>query len=220
MSADVTTTHDKYPPFTRAELQALRDRAEWIGAQLIDPHAARAHLDLAQSADHMDAILARGEARPALKLYDPNADTELYVPVAPGGFAGFDAAVPAPDGEPEPGDVQHTFTSAGPGLRAAATAVPSEKAARMREVLAAMPVGGGLVAPEPPDDSDGVFQRVAERVRGRIVDRIARRHGAKHAAVEAALAEATKDRPLWQWLRDGGLEKLIALVVSLLPLFV
>jgi len=51
MNAGVTTTHDKYPPFTRAELQAIRDRAGWIGVQLIDPHACRAHLDIAQAAD-------------------------------------------------------------------------------------------------------------------------------------------------------------------------
>lgn len=295
MSAGVTTTHDKYPPFSRAELQAVRDRAEWIGAQLIDPHAARAHLDLAQAADHMDAIYARDRAAPDLKLYDPNADTELYAPPpAPDGFAGGGAAVPAPEGGPESDEAraereaalsapprtmpasevrpkpplgayprklwneqrrehllaaverfqqaqratppelfdelreldrllnapEPAFTSAGPGLRVSLAAVPSELAAAMRDALADQRTGEWVAVPEAPDDSDPIFQNIAKRTRGRIVDRIARRHIATYTAVEAALDEATKDRPLWQWLRDGGLEKLIALVVSLLPLFV
>lgn len=106
MSAGVTTTHDKHPPFTRAELQALRDRAEWIGAQLIDPHAARAHLDLAQAADHMDAIQARAAVRADLKVYDPNADTEVWTE-GPGGdathFAGIEGrAMPASEVRPKP----------------------------------------------------------------------------------------------------------------------
>lgn len=116
MSAGVTTTHDKYDPFTRAELQQLRDRAQWVGSQLIDQNAAHSHLDLARAADHLDAILARASAKPDLKLYDPNADTELYEPPAVGGFAAFDAAVPAPAGaEPPPG---WAFTEVGPPVAA------------------------------------------------------------------------------------------------------
>jgi len=218
MNAGVTTTHDKYPPFTRAELQAIRDRAGWIGVQLIDPHACRAHLDIAQAADHLDAILARAEAKPDLKLYSPDTDTELYESQSPDGFLGFGAA--HLDGTEWRATTEPTFASAGPGLRVSPAAVPSELAAAMRDALADQRAGGLIAVPEAAPDSDGFFQRLAQRTRGRIVDRIARKHGAKHAAVEAALTEATRDRPLWQWLRDGGLEKLIALVVSLLPLFV
>lgn len=217
MSAGVTTTHDKYPPFTRAELQELRDRAQWIGAQRLDPHAAYAHAELAQAADHLDAILARADAKPDLKLYDPNADTELYEAQSPDGFLGFDAA--HYDGTAGRAKTEPVFASAGPGLRAAVAAVPSENLQAMRDALADQRTGGFVVV-DDSHDLQPTLQRIAERTRGRIVDRIARNHGAKHAAVEAALAEATKDRPLWQWLRDGGLEKLIALVVSLLPLFV
>lgn len=105
MDAGVTTTHDKYPPFSRAELQRIRDRAQWIGANLIDGNAAHSHLDLAQAADHLDAILARASAKPDLKLFDPNADTELYEPPAPAAahLAGVEGrAFPASEVKPKP----------------------------------------------------------------------------------------------------------------------
>lgn len=309
MSADVTTTHDKYEPFTRAELQALGDRAEWLGANLIDPHAARAHLDLAQAADHLDAIRARAEAGPALemyddamrrradgkpdlKLYDPNADTDLWAEADAHAAGRAQVAAPGPllqkhplgvypgflwweehptpsaaeresrrrdilaaierhkgttfeplaewftelellkseDARPDPGESASTEADPADLRRSFASAVPAGAPIWAGEdrVLAASARllnsftgtvhanGFAIIADDPP----GIFQRLAERTRGLIVDRIARRNGAKHAAVEAALTEATRDRPLWQWLRDGGLERLIALVVSLLPLFV
>lgn len=76
-------------------------------------------------------------------------------------------------------------------------------------LLLAMPQPmGGLVR-------DDISQFIRERLRARAI-----RHGADPALIDKALDKMESDRPWLDWLKDGGWEQLLKILLMLIPLFV
>lgn len=76
---------------------------------------------------------------------------------------------------------------------------------------------------QPPFVASAAFGRrqpIRDRVRAGLISRVVAAAGASVSLdeVNEAIDEATSTRPLLDWLANGGLEKLIELIVSLLKL--
>jgi hypothetical protein len=83
--------------------------------------------------------------------------------------------------------------------------------------FSAEPVSVGYFEPEKVS----LFNR-PRPLRKLVVSYIAKRGGVSEAQADAALAslEDASDQPFLDWILNGGLEKLIELVLKLLPLFI
>lgn len=72
---------------------------------------------------------------------------------------------------------------------------------------------------EPMAGAKGFFPRpLRDRLRARLTEEalLAAGPGASHAQVAAILDELESDRPLIDWLLNGGWEKILALILQLL----
>jgi hypothetical protein len=87
--------------------------------------------------------------------------------------------------------------------------------AALPEVLSAeapaAPTAEAMMASAPPGGG-GLLRRI-------ITQAIVRRTGASHEDVDRALTVAEGERPILDWLKDGGLETLIKIVLSIIAMF-
>lgn len=88
-----------------------------------------------------------------------------------------------------------------------------------------MTIGDGSGIPPAPSSlpqetgAGRIRSKIDQRIRDRLRDR-ALENGAPAAAVDAALDEMESDRPFLDWLLNGGFEKLLELILRLIPLFI